>query len=120
MNSKITSKVRKLRGNQTPAEIVLWDYLRVERLGVKFRRQQPLRVKLEGEMKLFIADFYCPKAKLVIEVDGSIHLSQKDYDRVRDWLIRQLGIRVLRFTNDQVLNDIKSVTKAIVAAIKSN
>src|SRR5262245_45391846 len=117
MQSKITSKVRKLRNNQTPAEQILWECLRREKLGLKFRRQQPSRIKLEDEIKLFIADFYCPKAKLVIEVDGKVHLSQKDYDRARDWLIKQLGFRIIRFTNDQVLQHLKSVIKEIQEVI---
>jgi very-short-patch-repair endonuclease len=113
MKSKITGKARGLRGNQTPAERVLWDYLRRENLGMKVRRQQPLRVKTSQKTILFIADFYCREAKLVIEVDGRIHENQKDLDEAREYSISRLGFQVVRFSNEQVLNEINLVVQAI-------
>jgi very-short-patch-repair endonuclease len=80
-NNKDLRKVRKyLRNNSTPQEIILWKYLRDYNLGYKFRRQHSI-----GQ---YIVDFCCPKQNLIIEIDGSQHLDQKDYDNERtDFLI---------------------------------
>jgi very-short-patch-repair endonuclease len=64
-------------------------------------------------------DFYCNPSKLAIEVDGNVHEHQPDYDRERDRVLSQHGIRVLRFTNDQVLNNVKLVLSSIEAAINA-
>jgi very-short-patch-repair endonuclease len=82
----------------TPAERKLWVLLRDGRLdGHKFRRQQVLGG--------FIVDFYCHEAGLAIEVDGEVHLAQKEYDTERDRALAALGVRVRRLANDQVLTD---------------
>lgn len=104
----------ELRRNQTLAEKTLWQALRKRNLkGHKFRRQHPI-----GR---YIVDFYCHSAKLVVEVDGSIHdiLSVKEYDIGREQEIAALGIHVLRFTNDQVLNNLDSVVQEIISALDS-
>lgn len=93
---------KELRNNQTEAEIFLWENLGyLQRLNVRFKRQHPILY--------FIADFYCHKAKLIIEVDGGYHNipEQYLYDTNRDSELEELGIKVIRFTNKQVLNDIK-------------
>lgn len=108
---KLASELRK---NQTRAEKVLWQALRKRNLkGHKFRRQHPI-----GR---YIVDFYCHSAKLVIEVDGSIHdiLSVKEYDICREQEIAALGIHVLRFTNEQVLNNLDSVVEEIISKLDS-
>jgi cyclase len=95
------------RKNMTEAEKVIWGEIRAKKLGVRFRRQHPI-----GQ---FIADFYCHERKLVIEIDGSIHEidSIKDHDEGRDHEMRQLGIRVLRFTNKEVLSNLFNVLSVL-------
>jgi very-short-patch-repair endonuclease len=76
---------------------------------VKFRRQHPVN--------RFIVDFYCPDADLVIEVDGAVHDSTREQDRARQEVLESLGLRVLRFTNDEVLGDFENVIKTILSAV---
>jgi very-short-patch-repair endonuclease len=98
---------RRLRQLMTPAEDQLWRALRGRQLvGLKFRCQHPI-----GR---FIVDFYCPSCKLVIEVDGDIHSQQKAYDEARTEQLESYGYRVLRFTNEEVLNDLQTVLTCIV------
>ena len=93
----------------TGAEELLWHALRNNRLyGLHFRRQQII----DG----FIIDFYCHKAALAIEVDGPIHVKQKDYDRDRDQVLNCRGIQVLRFDNDEVERNLESVLATIAEA----
>jgi very-short-patch-repair endonuclease len=95
------------RREMTPAEKILWEELRANKLGVHFRRQQVIAG--------FIVDFYCHKAALVIEVDGDIHDLQKDEDVRREKALRELGLMIVRFKNDEV---VKSLS-AVVGKIKS-
>ena len=103
---------KKMRNNQTEAEAVLWLYLSNKQKGFRFKRQHPI--------KYFIADFYCHKAKLVIEVDGGYHQlpEQYEYDQNRDYELEELGLKVLRFTNEQVFFDIENVIKDIEKELK--
>ncbi|MCX6243566.1 MAG: endonuclease domain-containing protein [Bacteroidetes bacterium] len=97
-----------LRHQMTEAETVLWEELKGRNLnGLKFRRQHPVN--------RYIADFYCHEKKLVIEVDGGIHEHNSviEHDENRSAELERLGICVVRFTNDQVLNNIKSVINKI-------
>ncbi len=99
---------RELRQKQTPAEDILWALLRRKNLvGLKFRRQQQLGP--------FIADFYCHRARLVIELDGGIHetRAQVGIDENRDFYLREHRLRVLRFSNQQILEDPESVLRQI-------
>jgi len=64
---------------------------------------------LEGSRRFFVADFYCFENRLVIEIDGGIHDQQKEYDELRTHVINCLGIKVIRFTNEQVLNELSWV-----------
>jgi very-short-patch-repair endonuclease len=98
---------RDLRRTMTPAEQVLRDALRGRQLGgLRFRCQHPV-----GR---FVLDFYCPAAKLVIEVDGAVHEQQREQDAARTEHLQQYGYRVLRFTNEQVLNDLDTVMAQII------
>lgn len=98
---------RALRSNPTEAEAFLWKYLKNEKLGLKFRRQHGF-----GQ---YIADFYCWKAQLVIEIDGGIHnkpeVKAKDREKEADLAVH--GIEVIRFTNEQVLCNIEAVLRVI-------
>ena len=101
-------KARKLRQRLTPAEEKLWPFLRNRRFkGLKFRRQHPI--------DRYIVDFICIEKKLVIEVDGGIHQlpEQKEYDRNRTADLEGYGLRVLPFTNEEILNDVFKVLKEI-------
>jgi very-short-patch-repair endonuclease len=102
----------QLRRRMTPAEGTLWSALRDGQVdGFRFRRQQVI----DG----FIVDFYCSAASLVIEVDGSVHAQQAEYDAERDVVIRARQLRILRFTNDDVRYNIAGVLFRIRAAIRA-
>jgi very-short-patch-repair endonuclease len=94
----------QLRENMTEAELILWDRLRQNKFhGFRFKSQHPI--------KTFIADFYCHKAKLVIEIDGGVHniMENKEYDLNRSYEFEHLGLKVIRFSNTEVLNNIENV-----------
>src|SRR4051812_18440477 len=102
----VQARARELRHAQTPAEHRLWQHLRDQQLaGYKFRRQHPV-----GR---FIADFYCPVARLVVEVDGESHLAQAEYDAARTEWLQQYGFHLLRFTNVEVYEQLEGVLTAI-------
>ncbi|WP_425390710.1 endonuclease domain-containing protein [Ekhidna sp.] len=110
----IKSLARELRKNQTPSENLLWRNLRNRNLsGVKFFRQHPITYQQYGKDYFFIADFYSAEKKVVIEIDGKIHDFQKNYDQQRDLIIFAKGLKVLRFKNGEVEQDIESVLKKI-------
>jgi very-short-patch-repair endonuclease len=104
---RLRDRSQQLRNEMTAAEEFLWSGLQGKQLGCWFYRQKPV-----GE---YIADFYCPKAKLVVEVDGGQHLSHDttEYDKVRNEYISGMGLVVLRFTNQQVLTNKKEVLSKI-------
>ena len=105
---------KKLRDNQTEAELFLWNHLSIIQIkGLRFKRQHPIMY--------FVADFYCHKAKLVIEVDGGYHNmpDQYEYDINRDSELYELGLKVLRFTNEDVLFNIDKVLNTIEKEINS-
>ena len=102
-----------LRKSMTPAKKVLWERLRKRQVkGFRFRRQHPL--------KDFIVDFFCYDAMLVIEVDGAVHFetSQKERDEQRTIILKRLGIKEIRFTNEEVINHIDQVIKSIESTLK--
>lgn len=97
---------RTLRKSPTPAEAKLWAYLRAGRFrGVKFRRQHAI-----GK---YVPDFCSIKHRLIIELDGSQHLEQEEYDRERTKFLESKGYRVLRFWNQDVMKDVNVVLKVI-------
>jgi len=106
---------RELRQRETPAERLLWQYLRNRKFyGRKFLRQHPICVENTfGRSLYYIPDFYCHEAKLVIEADGPIHLLKQDYDANRNLVLSSLGLTVIRFNNDEVLNDLQTVLNKI-------
>ena len=102
---RITEFVRKLRKNATPEEDLLWQHLRNRKLsGKKFLRQHPIFYSTAPVQQFFVADFYCAEAKLIIELDGKYHDFQKDYDENRDTILSDLGLKVIRFKNEDLLN----------------
>jgi len=111
---------RELRKNQTSEEKIIWEQVRNKRLGgFKFLRQHPFVLGSFGRKRdFYIADFYCAEKRLVIEIDGSVHLSQKDYDAARDTAMNEMNLTVLRFKNSEVTNDLKEVLKKIIEHLK--
>jgi very-short-patch-repair endonuclease len=101
-----------LRENMTKSEKLLWEQLKSKQIcGLRFRRQHPIA--------FFIADFYCHEAKLVIELDGEIHNQQREYDDGRSAEMEKYFIKVKRFTNSEIENNIEEVIKDIENEIKS-
>jgi len=99
---------RELRQRPTEAEKILWQALRQKRLGYRFRRQHPI--------DRFIADFYCHPLRLIIEVDGGYHnsLSQREHDEDRSYeIMLNYDLKVIRFTNEQVMQDLLQVVARI-------
>ena len=111
-NPKLKKVSQELRSNMTEPERLLWSKLRMKQLkGLMFSRQKPI-----GE---YIADFYCHKANLVIELDGGGHFSKDsiEYDRIRDEFMESLGISVLRFSNSEVMTKIDRVVDVITSTL---
>ena len=110
MWEELQPQALRMRREPTLAERCLWQEVRNGRiLGFRFRRQHPV-----GR---FIVDFYCVRAGLVVEVDGPVHDGQQDVDRERDTYLESMGLRVLRFTNDEVLNRTAQVVARIEQAL---
>jgi very-short-patch-repair endonuclease len=104
----IIDRANALRKEMTEAEQTLWSVIRKRQLlGCKFRRQHPINQ--------FIADFYCHEKKLVVEVDGGYHNepTQAEYDQQRTYELEKIGIRVLRFSNEEIKDDIEAVLEKI-------
>ena len=111
-NKNLKQVSRDLRNNMTDAEKFLWSKIRNKQiLGVQFYRQKPILN--------FIVDFYCPSANLVIECDGSQHYTDEglEADRIRDHALEQLGLKVLRFDNRQVMGEIDAVVQVVLDMI---
>ena len=112
-DQQLKNRARSLRANLTDAEQRLWARLRRKQiLGVQVYRQKPV-----GN---YIADFYAPAARLVVEVDGSQHFEprQAEHDERRDAHLKQLGLHVLRYTDRQVLLELDSVPEDIFRAVE--
>jgi very-short-patch-repair endonuclease len=97
----------KLRNNMTKSEIVLWKHLNHDQLGYRFRRQYGV-----GN---YIVDFYCPKLKLVIEIDGNTHHEESVFenDRIREAYLQNLGLKVKRYNSGEIFNNLENVLKDI-------
>ena len=102
----------RLRKDMTIAEKVLWERVCRNQIGVRIRRQHPIWK--------FVADFYCHQVKLVIEIDGKIHLRSENiqYDISRDIVLDEFKIHILHFTNDEVLNKTELVVEKIKSTIE--
>lgn len=99
---------RKMRREPTKPERRLWQKLRRKQLGYKFRRQHPI-----GR---YILDFYCHQARLVVEVDGDSHAYQEEYDAARTAWLEAQGLRVMRFSNRTVMQNLDGVLQLIFEA----
>jgi very-short-patch-repair endonuclease len=112
INPIILARAREMRQPQTPAEATVWRALRNRKAGHKFRRQHPIY--------RFIIDFYCARAKLLIEIDGESHLlaDQLEYDTARTEYLEELGFKVIRFTNNDVRYNLNSVVDEILRMVE--
>ena len=111
---------RDLRKHSTEAEQLFWERVRNRTFfNKKFYRQFPLFFDLYSKETFFIADFYCHEENLVVEIDGGYHKRQKDYDALRTDVINCLGIDVIRFTNEEVMNNVESVLNTLKNHIES-
>jgi len=109
---KLTKLARQNRNDPSPAEKRIWYEVlcRKQFEGYKFTRQKPLGG--------YIVDFYCSKLRLVIEIDGDSHAENREYDKARTEVLSQYGLRVLRYTNRDVLNNIVGVYRDLMEIIK--
>jgi len=96
---------RQLREKSTPAETIFWNTVRNQRIGHRFVRQY----SVEG----YVLDFYCPRAKLAIEIEGKIHLKKVTYDKYRERYLQAFGINILKFTNEEITSSLPRVLKII-------
>jgi very-short-patch-repair endonuclease len=102
---------KNLRNNMTHMELLLWEKLKGKQIcGLRFRRQHPIN--------LFIADFYCHEVRLVVEIDGEIHDLQIEYDYGRSAEMERFGIKVIRFKNNEVENEIEKVLPELQSIVK--
>ena len=107
----IMELAKSLRNTMTYHERLVWEKLKGKQIcGLRFRRQHPIR--------FFIVDFYCHEAMLVVEVDGEIHYDRIDYDDGRSAEMEKFGIKVIRFANFEVENNIDKVIKSIETIVK--
>jgi very-short-patch-repair endonuclease len=106
-NRNLKEASRNLRGNLTEAERCLWERIKLKHLSFCFYRQKPI-----GN---YIVDFYCPKARLVMKIDGGRHFSgdEVDNDNFRDKYMRSLGLTTLRFSNSEVLTNTDKIAEMI-------
>lgn len=104
--AEIKEITNRLRNNATPSELKLWKHLRKKQvIGRRFLRQHAIIYDSNGNEHFFyVPDFYCFKEQLAIELDGKIHLYQKEKDKNRDEILNDLGITVLRFKNEELKN----------------
>jgi len=112
LNPVKVARAKELRRTMTLAERVFWEAVRRRGIGgFHFRRQQVI--------ERFIVDFYCHTAGVVVEVDGAIHDKTRDYDNERDRVLANLGLRVVRFSNDRVLTDLPAVLEIVCGICRS-
>ena len=110
-NLSLKQRARELRKNSTLSEVLFWCVVKNRQFfGLDFNRQ-----KIIGN---YIVDFYCPRLKLVIEIDGSSHANRQDYDGARDWYLRSLGLHVLRVYDSDVKENVNDVLRMVVGYCK--
>ena len=110
-NPKTRTRAIELRKELTLAERKLWAVIRNDQLGVNFRRQHAIGI--------YIPDFVCIEKKLIIELDGSQHLEQEEYDKERTKYLTTQGYKVIRFWNNDVVKNIEGVILAIMNTLET-
>ena len=112
-NPALKEKARQLRNSSTNSEILLWKFLKGKQMcGYDFHRQKPLDE--------FIVDFFCNELMLAIEIDGISHVGQEEYDKLRQQKLESIGIRFLRFEDNEIYYKTDKVLKEIEDWIKNN
>jgi very-short-patch-repair endonuclease len=112
-NPKLKELARKLRNNSTFTEIMLWNYLKKKQVrGYDFDRQKPI--------DNYIVDFYCKDLNLAIEVDGESHYGREEKDKLKDKRLKELGVRVLRFDDRDIIYKLDKVIESIEDWIDEN
>ncbi len=112
-NPTLIEIARQMRSNPTSAEAKLWQVLRKRQiLNTRFRRQHPIDP--------YIVDFCAPRIKLIIEVDGGQHIGLNEYDKYRTDYLNEKGYHVLRFWNNQVMNDLDGVVLEIISFVQEH
>lgn len=120
LRSIAIKRCRELRKNSTNAEKLFWDQVRNRKfLRLKINRQYPLFYDDFGKETFFIVDFYCHEKKLIIELDGKIHDKQQKQDKLRTEILNDKGLRVIRFRNDEVEENIQTVLTKLEDIIKT-
>ena len=109
-NPNLKQLARKLRNNMSPPEIILWNQLKRKKLGYDFHRQKPI--------DNYIVDLFCSKLKLIIEVDGKVHIDKGEDDIARQSKLESLGLKVLRFKASDIMKNLNEVIEAIVDYIE--
>lgn len=105
---------RELREKQTKGEIIFWEAVRNRRfIRKKFLRQHPIFYDHFGKETFYVADFYCAEARLIVEIDGKIHEHTKGPDKLRSSVISDLGMKVVRFKNEDVEQNLKRVLREL-------
>ena len=112
-NKNLVARAKELRKNMTLAERKIWS---------EYLRNFPYRVYRQRPIAQFIVDFYCPKLKLVIEIDGESHDTEnaQDYDQERTEVLQGYGLKVIRFKNEEVLQNFTGVVTMIESLIPAN
>jgi very-short-patch-repair endonuclease len=118
----IKTFARELRKNQTPAELFFWNKVRKRQfMGLRFNRQFIIQhSNVLGKKSYFIPDFFCFERKIIVEIDGKIHDQQKEYDEIRTTILKEMGYYIIRFENDQVLNNWNKVAQTLETFILKN
>jgi very-short-patch-repair endonuclease len=111
ISPEILNRAKELRREMTPAEKILWKHIKANRFnGLHFRRQQVVHG--------YFPDFYCHQHELIVEVDGDIHDLQPEYDAEREEYLKSLGLRIIRFRNEEITKNLKGVLQQIVEECK--
>jgi len=106
LTSRLTERAKQLRKNQTEAERILWNRLRLRQIaGIKFRRQQPI--------ESYIVDFMSFEKRLIIEMDGGQHREEQKRDHERDRILKENGFRIVRFWNNEIFENLEGVLEVI-------
>jgi very-short-patch-repair endonuclease len=118
----IKTFARELRKNQTPAELFFWNKVRKRQfMGLRFNRQFIIQhSNVLGKKSYFIPDFFCFERKIIVEIDGKIRDQQKEYDEIRTTILKEMGYHIIRFENDQVLNNWNKVAQILETFILKN
>lgn len=112
-NQKLKPRAREFRKNQTQAEKLLWKQIRRKQIkGYQFLRQRPI-----GN---FIVDFVCLRSKLIIEINGPIHIQRKNTDQFRQEQLEILGFKVLRFSNTEIKDEMSLVLQKVAVSMMAN